>query len=174
METIEIAQLGASVLRQMARPVDNIASPKFQQLITDMQALMLEGNGIGIAAPQLGQSLQVVIVASRPTQRYPAAPTMAPLVMINPEFSIIDAQQEKAYEGCLSVPGIRALVPRYRAIEVEYLDPDGQRCRLLLEGFPARVFQHEYDHLLGKVFLDRVEDTHDIIAESEFFKRMAA
>lgn len=174
MDRPQIAQLGAPVLRQMACPVDDFAAPKFQQLIAEMQEAMLASNGVGIAAPQLGHSWQIIIVASRPTSRYPNAPEMAPLVMINPGFSIIDSQTDKDYEGCLSVPGIRALVPRYREIAVEYLNLAGEVCQLSLQGFPARVFQHEYDHLLGKVFLDRVEDSLDIIAESEFCKRLAA
>lgn len=174
MDNSRIAQLGASVLRQQAQAVDDIGAPKFQQLIADMQQLMLTSNGVGIAAPQLGYSWQVIIVASRPTPRYPQAPEMAPLLMINPAFKVIDATVEKDYEGCLSIPGIRALVPRYREVAVDYLDLNGNPCRLDLQGFPARVFQHEYDHLVGKVFLDRVEGSLDIISESEFCKRMAA
>lgn len=174
MDNSQIVQLGAAVLRQQARPVDDIGARKFRQLIAEMQQQMLASNGVGIAAPQLGFSWQIVIVASRPTPRYPQAPEMAPLVMINPRFEIVDATLDKDYEGCLSVPGIRALVPRYRAVTVDYLDFDGKPCRLALHGFPARVFQHEYDHLIGKVFLDRVVDNLDIISESEFCKRMAA
>lgn len=171
---IQIAQLGAPVLRQKARPIDDFTDLKFQQLIATMQSAMLEGNGVGIAAPQLSESWQIVIVASRPTARYPQAPEISPIVMINPSYDIIDAQQTKDWEGCLSIPGIRALVPRYRSIVVSYQDPQGRPCQLQLEDFPARVFQHEYDHLLGMLYLDRVEDNIDIISESEFFKRMAA
>jgi peptide deformylase len=171
---MQIAQLGASILRQKARSIDDFADPKFQQLIAVMQSAMLEGNGVGIAAPQLGESWQIIIVDSRPTARYPHAPEISPMVMVNPSFDIVDAQQHKDWEGCLSIPGIRALVPRYRSVVVAYQDPQGQHCQLQLEDFPARVFQHEYDHLLGMVFLDRVEDNIDIISESEFFKRMAA
>lgn len=174
MERPQIAQLGAPILRQLAHPVDDLAAPKFQQMIADMQQAMLSSNGVGIAAPQLGHSWQIIIVASRPTPRYPNAPEMAALVMINPRFSIIDERIEKDYEGCLSVPGIRALVPRYREVAVEYRNLADESCLLTLQGFPARVFQHEYDHLLGKVFLDRVENSLDIISESEFCKRSAA
>lgn len=171
---MHIAQLGAQVLRQIAQPVDDISDPKFQQLIAAMQAVMLESNGVGIAAPQLGESWQIIIVASRPTPRYPQAPLIAPITMINPSFEIIDSQLNKDWEGCLSVPGIRALVPRYRALRISYQDIQADNQQLQLLDFPARVFQHEYDHLLGKVFLDRVEDSLDIISESELCKRMAA
>ena len=171
--TPEIAQLGAEVLRQPAQAIDNVNTPQFQTLISNMQQLMEQGNGVGIAAPQIGESWQVIIIASRPTTRYPNAPEMPATVMVNPQFEILDASLIKDWEGCLSVPGIRALVPRYRAIKVSYQDPQGQACEMLLEDFPARVFQHEFDHLNGMVYLDRVETNTDIVAESEFFKRIA-
>ncbi|MBD9363578.1 peptide deformylase [Methylomonas fluvii] len=169
-----IAQLGAEVLRQQAQPVDDFACPEFHKLIKTMQETMLEASGVGIAAPQLGASWQVLIIASRPTARYPQAPEMPPILMVNPSFKIVDNSLHKDWEGCLSVPGIRALVPRYRAIEVQYQDRQGEPHRLALQDFPARVFQHEFDHLLGLVYLDRVENNQDIIAETEFFKRIAA
>lgn len=174
--TIEntVEQLGSSILRQKARAVDDFACPKFHTLLADLHRAMLDGNGVGIAAPQLGESLQVVIVASRPTLRYPGAPLMAPIVMVNPSFQIVDGTLRKDWEGCLSVPGIRALVPRFRAVRVSYRDVDGSACEMALEDFPARVFQHEYDHLQGLVYLDRVESNLDIISESEFLKLMAA
>ncbi len=170
----EIAQLGAEVLRAQAQAIDDFATDKFHGLLATLQAIMFDHNGVGIAAPQIGESWQIIVVASRPTSRYPNAPTMAPIVMVNPQYEIVDAEIQKDWEGCLSIPAIRALVPRYRAVRVKYQDAEGRYCELLLENFPARVFQHEYDHLLGKVYLDRVESNADIISESEFFKRMAA
>lgn len=169
-----IAQLGAEVLRRQAQPVDDFASPEFHRLIETMHDTMLEAGGVGIAAPQLGASWQILIIASRPTARYPHAPDMPPILMINPSFEIVDGALHKDWEGCLSVPGIRALVPRYQAIDVEYRNQLGEICHLPLQGFPARVFQHEFDHLLGLVYLDRVENNRDIISETEFFKRIAA
>ena len=173
-EKPEIVQLGAEVLRLKARPVDDFHCAKFLALVEVLQDRMLESGGVGIAAPQLGASWQIIIVASRPTARYPDAPEMAPMVMVNPRFQIVDSRLIKDWEGCLSVPGIRALVPRYRSIQVDYQDLNGQPRHAVLEGFPARVFQHEYDHLQGLVYLDRVETNQDIVAESEFFKRIAA
>jgi len=170
----QIVQLGDEVLRREAQFVDDFNAPKFHALIATMHAMLLEANGVGIAAPQLGASQQIVIIACRPTPRYPLAPVMAPIVMVNPSFTLLDASRHKDWEGCLSVPGIRALVPRFRAIKVSYQDPQGERQEIDLEDFPARVFQHEFDHLQGLVYLDRVENNRDIVAESEFFKLIAA
>lgn len=170
----EIAQLGADVLRQQASRIEDFGNPELQTLIDTLQTSMLAANGVGIAAPQLGESQRIVIIASRPTARYPNAPTMEALAMLNPVYEVLDESMHKDWEGCLSVPGIRALVPRYRAIRVDYQDRQGSLCRIDLQDFPARVFQHEFDHLQGMVYLDRVENNRDIIAESEFFKLIAA
>jgi peptide deformylase len=119
-----------------------------------------------LAAPQIGESKRIVIVASRPTPRYPSAPLMEPTVMINPEFKALTETQEKDWEGCLSVPGIRALVPRYQEILIQYSDQQGALIETKLSGFVARIFQHEVDHLEGKTYLDRVENNEDIFADS--------
>ncbi|MDD1619966.1 MAG: peptide deformylase [Methylococcaceae bacterium] len=174
MNKPEIIQLGNPILREHARRVDDFGGPEFQQLITTLQNMMIEANGIGIAAPQLGSSWQIIIIASRPTARYPNAPEMQPVVMVNPRFEVLDTNLHKDWEGCLSVPGVRALVPRYQAIKVDYQDNQGQSLEMELRDFPARVFQHEFDHLQGLVYLDRVENNRDIVAESEFFKLIAA
>ncbi len=171
---LKIAQLGDAVLREIAKPIDDFSCAEFKLLLSNLQNKMQEANGVGIAAPQLGISQQIVIIASRPTPRYPNAPLIEPIVMINPSFTIVDDTTHKDWEGCLSVPGIRALVPRFKAIEVSYQTPLGEVRKIGLTDFPARVFQHEFDHLLGMVYLDRVENNRDIIAESEFFKRIAA
>jgi len=172
--TNKIAQLGADVLRKHALPVDDFNANEFHELVDILHSAMLHSQGVGIAAPQLCVSLQIVIIASRPTARYPQAPEMAPLLMVNPSYKVIDATLIKDWEGCLSVPGIRALVPRYRSVQVDFQDRHGQKHRIVLEDFPARVFQHEYDHLQGLVYLDRVENNRDIISESEFLNRLAA
>jgi peptide deformylase len=166
----EIAQLGAEVLRQQAQPVTDVHIAETQQTINTLNITLASTEGVGIAAPQISISRQIIIIASRPTARYPDAPVMKPTVMINPSFKSLSGTREKDWEGCLSVPGIRALVPRYQSIEVHYSDPLGQLLETRLDGFIARVFQHEYDHLLGLVFLDRVEDNRDIISETEFLK----
>lgn len=173
METVcDIAQLGDPVLRQVAEPISDIFAPETQNLINALQTALAGTQGVGLAAPQIGVSQRVVIVASRPTARYPYAPPMAPTVMINPRYETLSDDKEKGWEGCLSVPSLRALVPRYTRILAHYTDAQGETVDLPLEGFTARVFQHEYDHLDGFVFLDRVEDTREIVAESEYFKRL--
>lgn len=168
----EIAQLGAAILRQMAEPVADVHAPDTGTTITALLDTLADSQGVGLAAPQIGIGKRIVIVASRPTARYPHAPLMEATVMINPSYRPLSEQKEKGWEGCLSIPGIRALVPRHTRIMASYTDPQGGLVSLQLEGFVARVFQHELDHLDGMVYLDRVEDTHDIITESEYFKRL--
>lgn len=169
----EIAQLGAKILRQACEIVEQVDSPGIRQIIRAMQTTLATTQGVGLAAPQISQLKRIIIVASRPTTRYPTAPLMQPTVMINPVFEALSDEKEKDWEGCLSIPGIRALVPRYKSIRVQYTDELGGNIELQLEGFVARVFQHEVDHLEGTVYLDRVESSADIISESEYFKLFA-
>ncbi len=170
----EIAQLGAKVLRLKAAAVTDSQSTEIQQLIKTLQNTLASTQGVGIAAPQISESKQVIIIASRPSPRYPNAPLMEPTVMINPAFQALSDTTEKDWEGCLSIPGIRALVPRYKDIQITYSNEQGTVVEAKLEGFVARVFQHEFDHLEGKVYLDRVENNRDIVAESEYFKMVNA
>ena len=166
----EIAQLGDQVLRLKAQAVIDVQSAEIQQIINTLQDTLATTQGVGLAAPQISVSKQIIIVASRPTLRYPTAPLMEPTVMINPAFQTLSETKEKDWEGCLSIPGIRALVPRYKEIMIDYTNQQGVLVEVRLEGFVARVFQHEFDHLEGMVYLDRVEDNRDIFAESEYFK----
>ncbi len=166
----EIFQLGAKVLRQKSETVAKADSPVIRRLIESMKAALGNTQGVGLAAPQMGELKRIIIVASKPTPRYPKAPLMQPTVMINPAFQALSDEQEKDWEGCLSIPGIRALVPRYKTIRVNYIDESGRPTEQLFYDFVARVFQHEADHLDGKVYLDRVENSLDIISESEYFK----
>lgn len=168
-----IVQLGNPVLRQIAQPIAQIHSPAVQTLIEELRVTLLKSNGVGIAAPQMGASLQLLIVASRPNPRYPTAPQMDPVVMINPQLVSHSEQVVKDWEGCLSIPGIRGLVPRYEAIALQFSDRHGNPQSLELSGFPARIFQHEFDHLSGLVFLDRLETVQDIITDQEYLKRMS-
>lgn len=165
---LPISQLGNPVLRQQAQPIENVRDKRIQKLIDDLIATVAPANGVGIAAPQVAESYRLFIVASRPTLRYPKAPKMQPTAMINPRILAHSSEIVKDWEGCLSVPGVRGLVPRYRAIEVEYTDRNGKLQRKHLTDFVARIFQHEYDHLDGKVFLDRVESPEEIITEDEY------
>ena len=169
-----LVQLGNPLLRKPAEPVTEFKNSEFLDCLINMQNIMETGKGVGIAAPQIGISQQIVIVASRPTNRYPHAPEMPATIMCNPQLEILDPTLIKDWEGCLSVPGIRALVPRHQAIRIRFQDRDGNPQQTDLTGFPARVFQHEFDHLQGMVYLDRIETTTDIIAESEYLKLIAS
>jgi peptide deformylase len=166
----EIAQLGNQVLRLQAETVVDVHDVDILRIIEDMQTTLAATSGVGIAAPQISESKRIIIMASRPTPRYPSAPLMEPTVMINPGFRALSELQEKDWEGCLSIPGIRALVPRYQEIMICYTDQQGGLVEARLSGFVARIFQHEADHLEGKTYLDRVENNADIFAESEFVK----
>lgn len=167
-EILQIAQLGNPILRQQAQNIENVRDERIQKLIDNLISTVAQANGVGIAAPQVAQSYRLFIVASRPNPRYPNAPEMEPTAILNPR--IIDHSDEvvKGWEGCLSIPGIRGLVPRYRAIEVEYTSRNGKLQRREFTDFVARIFQHENDHLDGIVFLDRLESTRDIITEQEY------
>lgn len=171
-ETLEILQLGNPILRQQAKPIDNFGEPCIQKLIDELIATVAKANGVGIASPQVAESYRLFIVASRPNPRYPNAPEMEPTAMINPRIIAHSSEVVKGWEGCLSVPGIRGLVPRYQAIEVEYTSRDGKIQRQELTDFVARIFQHEYDHLEGIVFIDRVESTQELMTEQEYQQRI--
>ncbi|WP_250125156.1 peptide deformylase [Chroococcidiopsis sp. CCMEE 29] len=171
-EILQIIQLGDPVLRSPAQVVENVREQRIQNLIDDLITTVAQANGVGIAAPQVAESYRLFIVASRPNPRYPHAPEMAPTAMINPTILAHSTEVVKGWEGCLSIPGIRGFVPRFQAIEVEYTDRDGKFQKQELTDFVARIFQHEYDHLDGIVFLDRLESTQDIITEQEYQKRV--
>jgi peptide deformylase len=174
MQLLPIIELGDPVLRQVAAPIVDVQSPDMQQLIDRLIFTVQQANGVGIAAPQVGRSQRLFIVASHPNPRYPTAPEMSPIAMINPRLIEYSTDMVKGWEGCLSVPGIRGLVPRYQTIAVEYIGQDGKQYQQELTDFVARIFQHELDHLDGIVFLDRVETTQDLMTEREFQQRVAA
>ena len=163
-----ILKLGHQTLRQCAKRVENIPDPQIQSLIDDLLATVKAANGVGIAAPQVNESLQIMVLASRPNPRYPDAPTMEPIVVINPTIVEQSEAIEKGWEGCLSVPDYRGLIPRAQSITVNYFDRHGQSQQSTFTGFVARIFQHEYDHFLGLVFLDRMESENDRVTTDEF------
>jgi len=173
-ELLEVIQLGHPTLRTPACFVKNIADARIQKLIDDLIVTVKQSNGVGIAAPQVNYSDRLFIVASHPNDRYPHAPEMAPTAMINPQILAHSSEVTKGWEGCLSIPGIRGLVPRHQAIEVEYTDRNGKLQKQQLTDFVARIFQHEHDHLDGIVFLDRLESTLDIITEQEYQKQIVS
>lgn len=163
---MKIAQVGEDVLKTPARQVEQfeLAQESVITFIDELLATMLEANGIGIAAPQVFDSRAIMIIASRPNPRYPDAPEMQPMVLINPV--ILQASENKVWEweGCLSVPGLRGRIERSDWVELEYLDREGKPQNMKLEGFVARIFLHEFDHLIGKTWLDHITSTENIMA----------
>jgi len=170
----QIAELGQPVLRRVAEKITDPADPAIQALIDDLLATVVEVDGVGIAAPQVFAPLALFIVASRPNRRYPHAPAMEPAVMINPEIIWKSDETDKGWEGCLSIPGLRGLVPRQRRIGVRYLNREGELREEEYDGFLARVFQHEFDHVQGMVFIDRVENTLELMTEKEYVRSLQA
>ena len=164
---LQVAQLGHPIIRQKTKLIKNIKDENVQELVDNLIATCKDLNGVGIAAPQVYEPARLFIVWSHPNPRYPKAPNMDPTAMINPKILSRSKEIKKDWEGCLSIPGIRALVPRYINIEVEYSDRTGKVYKKKFKEFVARIFQHELDHLNGIVFLDRAK-SKDIITEKEY------
>lgn len=162
-QNLEIAQIGNPILRQEAQCVKDITDEKLQQLIDTLLTTAMDAKGVGIAAPQVSQSYRLFIICSHPNPRYPDAPLMQPTVMINPRLISHSEEMVKGWEGCLSVPEVRGLVPRYQTITVEYLDRYGKLYQQKFTDFIARIFQHELDHLNGILFIDRVKNPKDLV-----------
>ena len=169
-----IAHLGHPVLRTLAEPVELPAIEPIRTLAEEMLATLLNANGVGIAAPQVFESMSLFIVASRPNARYPDALLMEPTVMVNPRIIERSPDLVAGWEGCLSIPGLRGLVPRSRWINVQYQTLDGATINEEYSDFIARVIQHEDDHLHGLVFLDRLASAGDVVTEREYLDRFAA
>lgn len=167
---LRIKELGNPILRKKTEEVGDIKSREIQELIDKMMATVMEVNGVGISAPQVGKSLQVFIMASHPNPRYPKAPKMKPTAIINPKIIKYGKIIKKAWEGCLSIPGLRGLVPRSKTVKVEYIARTSQKVKKEFSGFLARIFQHEFDHLQGMMFIDRVESMLDLMSEKEWKK----
>lgn len=167
-QALPIAQRGEPILQQSAKTVEDVHQDNIRHLIDDMHITMLASNGVGIAAPQVFTPLRIIIVASRPGKRYPEAPLMEPVTMINPDILWKSAEYCKGWEGCLSVPDARAQVPRASRIKVRYLDRNGISNEAEYSGFVARIIQHEYDHLEGILFPERLDDNAPIITEAKF------
>jgi peptide deformylase len=167
---MKITHLGRPVLRMKAKPVAKPTSLQTKSLIQEMIKTMRKARGVGIAAPQVDKSLRLFIVAPEPSRRYPHSPSIPPIAMINPQLTAASKKMNTDWEGCLSVPGIRGRVPRHNEIQIEFTDITGVRRAAILKGFVARIFQHELDHIDGKVFLDRVQDTRTLATEGEYLK----
>jgi peptide deformylase len=154
-----LLKMGDPRLLQQARPVNEFDTPALHELLADMQDTMAAANGAGLAAPQIGVDLQVVIFGTdAPNPRYPDAPIVPRTVLINPLITPLGDEEEEGWEGCLSVPGLRGVVPRHRRIRYQGRDPQGRRIDRDVDGFHARVVQHECDHLQGVLYPMRVRD----------------
>jgi len=169
----QIAQLGQPVLRGVAKKIERPGDPAIQALIEDLLVTVADANGVGIAAPQVYVPLSLFIVASRSNPRYPNAPDMEPVAMINPELIWASEDKEKGWEGCLSIPGLRGVVPRHKKIGVRFVTRKGEVREEEYSNFLARVFQHEFDHVQGVVFIDRVESSREIVTEKEYLRLVA-
>jgi peptide deformylase len=169
-----IAQLGHAVLRLRAIEVENILADECQQLINKMMLAVSQSGGVGIAAPQIHHSVRIFIMCSKPNTRYPNAPLMAPIAIINPEILHYSTEKVKDWEGCLSVPSMRGLVSRHAQITVRYFDQQGNKQQKELTGFIARIFQHELDHLNGITFIDQLESSKDLISEVEWYQQFTS
>jgi peptide deformylase len=171
---MEIAQVGESVLSTPARQVlsEEFAKEDFQNFLEELRATMLAAKGIGIAAPQVFDPRAIMIIASRANARYPDAPDMAPLVLVNPTIKKQSENKVRHWEGCLSVPGLRGNIQRPDWVEVQFQSETGELAQKRFEGFVARIFLHEYDHLIGKTWLDHIDSTENIMAESVWLKKL--
>jgi peptide deformylase len=161
--------MGDPRLLRVSRRVDNFDTPELHELIADMQDTMQALNGAGLAAPQIGVDLQVVIFGVDSNPRYPEAEPVPHTVLVNPELEPISEEIEEGWEGCLSVPGMRGLVPRYKRLRYRGVDPFGQPIERTADDFHARVVQHEVDHLLGILYPMRVEDMRNFGFTEELF-----
>ena len=159
MTVRDILKMGDARLLRIAEPVQAFDTPELHALIADMRETMAAVTGAGLAAPQMGVNLQVVIFGSTARNpRYPDRPLVPPTVLINPVITPLGPEEEEDWEGCLSVPGLRGVVPRFARIRYTGFDEKGQPIDRTVDGFHARVVQHECDHLIGKLYPMRVRD----------------
>jgi peptide deformylase len=153
-----ILRMGDPLLLRRAAEVAAFDTPALHALINDMQETMRQANGAGLAAPQIGESLRVVIFGFERNARYPDAPAVPPTVLVNPVLTALGADEEEDWEGCLSVPGMRGLVPRHLRLRYTGFDARGGVIDRTVDGFHARVVQHEVDHLDGILYPMRMRD----------------
>jgi peptide deformylase len=172
MAILKVASLGHPILRQVTLPVprDHIGHPAFQQFLDDLVDTMREYDGVGIAANQVHSPLRVFAMECQGNRRYPSAPAVPLQIVINPEVEFLSAAPDTVdeWEGCLSVPGLRGEVPRRHALRMRALDRTGAPFDVTLEGFAARIVQHEIDHLNGRVYLDCMNGLQTLSYEKEY------
>jgi len=162
MAVREILKMGDPRLLRVAAPVREFSTSELDALIADMFDTMEAAHGAGLAAPQIGVDLQLVIFGFDHNERYPDAPPVPKTVLINPVITPLSDEQEEGWEGCLSVPGLRGVVPRYLHVRYSGYDPLGRPIEREAEGFHARVVQHECDHLIGRLYPTRMRDLRQL------------
>lgn len=162
--------MGHPVLRRKTRELEKveILSESFARLLADMQDSMKHYGGIGIAAPQIGESLQMAIIELPETNRYGEKVSLPFTTFINPEIEYLTQEEQGFWEGCLSVPGLRGFVERPKKVRVTYLDEGARKQEIVAEGFLATVLQHELDHLAGTLYIDRIKDPHLLAYQEEY------
>ena len=162
--------MGNPLLRVEAKPftLEEILSEETEILLRDMWDSLEEAGGIGLAAPQIGISKQLAVIKlSEESDRYPDMETTEPYVIFNPQITVLDKEVQGFWEGCLSVPGLRGYVERPRKVRIDYLDENADERTIEVEDFLATVFQHELDHLIGMLYVDRMEDVSTLMYEDE-------
>lgn len=170
MAILKIATLGHPVLREVARPVtvDQLRSPELQAFVDDLVETMFDANGAGLAANQVYRPVQICAICVKNNPRYPYKPNYPLTVLVNPVLTLLGEDTFLNYEGCLSVPNLRGEVRRSAHVHVRALDREGKELDFEVRGLTAGTFQHEVDHLDGKVFVDRVENTHSLATWADF------
>ena len=158
MATREILKMGHPTLFEVAKPVEKFNTSELDSIIEDMIDTMKENDGAGLAAPQIGLGMQLVIFGFDSNERYPEADQVPFTVLINPVITPIGDEEEDGWEGCLSVPGLMGVVPRFKKIRYQGKDQHGNEIDREVDGFHARVVQHECDHLIGKLYPMRIRD----------------
>ncbi len=158
MSVRDILKMGDARLLRQAEPVAGFGTAELESLIADMFETMHAAKGAGLAAPQIGVNLQLVIFGFKQNPRYPDAPAVPETILINPVLTPLSDQLEEGWEGCLSVPGLRGMVPRWTQLHYEGVDQHGQPISRDVDGFHARVVQHECDHLAGILYPMRIRD----------------
>lgn len=174
MAVREILKMGDARLLRIAQPVTTFDTPELHALVADMFDTMAAANGAGLAAPQIGVDLQLVIFGFTKNERYPQAPPVPMTVLINPQIEVLDETMEEGWEGCLSVPGLRGVVPRHARIRYRGLDVQGRPLVREADGFHARVVQHECDHLIGRLYPTRMTDLTRLGFTSVLFPELGA
>lgn len=164
-----VLRMGDSRLFRVSQPVGQFDTPELHALLADMEDTMRALDGAGLAAPQIGVPLRVVIFGISANPRYPEAEPVPQTVLINPVITPLDGELEEGWEGCLSVPGMRGLVPRYRRLRYQGFDASGTAIDRTVDGFHARVVQHECDHLDGVLYPMRIRDMRDFGFTDELF-----